>query len=139
MNIRLAGLVAGALAALSAFSLDVTLAPAGDIRFGDYKDCALRTLVALPGWQGLSSKGGWEIKKPGVAPFTLSKGDTVLLKAVATLDQLPEGKVRISYSFTPVEDVDLVVLGSTLTQPAGPVTGKPWKMTKKKGPLNQAP
>ena len=134
MNIRLVGLVAGALAALRAFSLDVTLAPAGDIRFGDDKDCVFRTLVALPGWQGLSAKGGWEIKKPGVAPFMLGKSATnVLIKAVATLDQLPEGKVRIAYSFTPVEDVDLVVLGCTLTQPAGPVTGKPWKMTKKKG------
>ena len=134
MNIRFAGAVAGAVAALRAFSMDVTLAPEGNIRFGDDKDCALRTLVALPGWQGLSAKGGWEIKKPGVAPFTLVKGFTnVLLKAVATLDQLPEGKVRISYSFTPVEDVDLVVLGCTLTQPAGPVTGKPWTMAKRKG------
>ena len=137
MNIRFAGVVVGAVAALRAFSMDVTLAPAGNIRFGDDKDCALRTLVALPGWQGLSAKGGWEIKKPGVAPFTLVKGATnVLLKAVATLDQLPEGKVRISYSFTPVEDVDLVVLGCTLTQPAGPVTGKPWTMAKRKGTFN---
>ena len=133
MDIRFAGLFVVALAAARVFPLDVTLAPAGDIRFGDDKDCALRTLVALPGWQGLSSKGGWELKKPGVAPFTLSKGDTVLLKAVATLDQLPEGKVRVSYSFTPVEDVDLVVLGCTLTQPAGPVTGRPWKTAKRQG------
>ena len=133
MDIRFVGLFVVALAAARAFPLDVTLAPAGDIRFGDDKDCALRTLVALPGWQGLSSKGGWELKKPGVAPFTLSKGDTVLLKAVATLDQLPEGKVKVSYSFTPVEDVDLVVLGCTLTQPAGPVTGKLWKTAKRQG------
>ena len=125
--------VAGALVAARAFSLDVTLAPAGDIRLGGDKECTLRALVALPGWQGLSSKGGWELKKPGVAPFTLAKGDNVLLKAVAALDQLPEGKVRIAYSFTPVEDVELVVLGCTLTQPAGPVTGKPWKTPKRAG------
>ena len=34
MNIKWTGLVAAALAAVRAFSLDVTLAPAGDIRFG---------------------------------------------------------------------------------------------------------
>ena len=133
MNIRLAGLVVGALAAARALSLDVTLAPAGDIRFGGDKDCIFRTLAALPGWQGLSTKGGWEIKKPGVAPFTLAQGTNVLVKAVATLEQLPEGKVKISYSFTPAEDVALVVLGCTFTQPAGPVTGKPWKTAKRQG------
>ena len=133
MNIRLPGLVVGALAAVRAFSLDVTLAPAGDIRFGGDKDCTFRTLAALPGWQGLTPKGGWEIKKPGLAPFTLAKGTNVLVKAVATLDQLPEGKVKVSYSFTPAEDVELVVLGCTLTQPAGPVTGKPWKTPTRAG------
>ena len=50
MNNRLAGLVVGALAAVRAFALDVTLAPAGDIRFGGDKDCTFRTLAALPGW-----------------------------------------------------------------------------------------
>ena len=129
---RLAAVVA-ALAATSVFSLDVTLAPGGDIRLGDDKECTFRALAALPGWHGLSSKGGWEIKKPGVAPFTLASGTNVLIKAVASLDQLPEGRVKIAYSFTPVEDVDLVVLGCTLTQPSGPVTGKPWKTPKRQG------
>ena len=124
---------AAALAAASGFSLDVTLAPAGEIRFGGDKECTMRTLVALPGWHGLSTKGCWEIKKPGIAPFTLANGTNVLVKAVATLEQLPEGKVKIVYSFTPVEDVELVVLGCSFTQPAGPVTGKPWSTPTKKG------
>ena len=112
MNIKLIGILAGALAAAHAFPLDVTLAPAGDIRFGD-KDHAFRTLVALPGWSGLSAKGGWEIKKPGVAPFSLADGTNVLIKAEARLDQLPEGKVKIAYSFTPVKD-DLTKLASSI-------------------------
>ena len=137
MNIRFVGVVAGAVAAFQAFSLDVTLAPSGDIRFGEGHEHVFRPLVARPGWLGLSTKGGWEIKKPGVAPFTLAHGTNVLVNAVAALDQLPEGKVKIAYSFTPVEDVDLVVLGCTLSQPAGPVTGRPWKTAKRAGTFSR--
>ena len=78
MNIKLIGALSGVFAAVHAFPLDVTLAPAGDIRFGD-NGHAFRTLVALPGWRGLSAKGGWEIKKPGVAPFSLADGTNVLI------------------------------------------------------------
>ena len=136
MNIKWTGMMAAALAAVRAFSLDVTLAPAGDIRFGD-NGHAFRTLVALPGWRGLSAKGGWEIKKPGVAPFSLADGTNVLIKAEARLDQLPEGKAKIAYSFTPVKDVTLVVQGCTLTQPAAEVTGKPWKTPKRHGTFSR--
>ena len=114
-------------------ALEVTLAPSGDIRFGTGNDYTFRTLAALPGWKGLSAKGGWEIKKPGVAPFTLACGGHVLMDAVAMVEQLPEGKARISYSFTPIEDVELVSLGCTLSQPSGPVAGKPWKTHRHSG------
>ena len=113
--------------------LDVTLAPSGDVRFGEKNDCTFRMLASLPGWKGLSAKGGWEIKKPGVAPFTLAYGGYVFMDAVATHEQLPEGKARVSYSFTPVEDVELVSLGCTLSQPSGPVAGKPWKTPSHSG------
>ena len=66
MNIRLVGLVAGALAALRAFSLDVTLAPAGDIRFGDDKDCVFRTLV-----ERFYAGGGVAMNITVVSPETL--------------------------------------------------------------------
>ena len=79
MNIRQSFMLAAILAATSALSLDVTLAPAGDIRFGEGNEHVFRSLVALPGWHGLSSKGGWEIKKPGVAPFSLASGTNVLI------------------------------------------------------------
>ena len=137
MNIRQSFMLAAILAAASALSIDVTLAPAGDIRFGDGNEHVFRSLVALPGWQGLSSKGGWEIKKPGVAPFSLANGTNVLIKAEARLEQLPEGKVKIAYSFTPVEDTKLVVLGCTLSQPSAEVTGKPWKTPKKQGTFSR--
>ena len=125
--------VIGVLAAVRAFALDVKLSPTGDIRFGDGNEHVFRSLVALPGWQGVSSKGGWEIKKPGVAPFSLANGTNMLLKAEARLEQLPEGKVKIAYSFTPVEDVQLVVLGCSFAQPAAPVTGQPWKTPRRAG------
>ena len=130
MNIRRSFMLAAILAAASALSIEVTLAPAGDIRFGDGNEHVFRSLVALPGWQGLSSKGGWEIKTPGVAPFSLANGTNVLIKAEARLEQLPEGKVKIAYSFTPVEDTKLVVLACSFTQPGAEVTGKPWKMPR---------
>ena len=133
MNIRWAGMMAAALAAVQAFSLDVTLAPAGDIRFGEGNEHVFRPLVARPGWLGLSTKGGWEIKKPGVAPFSLMNGTNALLKAEARLEQMPGGKVKIAYSFTPVEDVPLVILACSFTQPAAEVTGRPWKMPNRKG------
>ena len=120
MNIRQSFMLAAILAAANALSIDVTLAPAGDIRFGDGNEHVFRTLVALPGWQGLSSKGCWEIKKPGVAPFSLANGTNVLIKAEARLEQLPEGKVKIAYSFTPVEDVRLVVLSNRGLGPVHP-------------------
>ena len=125
--------VAGGMGAACPDSLDVTLAPSGEIRFGTGNDYTFRTLAALPGWKGLSAKGGWEIKKPGVAPFTLAYGGHVFMDVVATLGQLPEGMVGISYSFTPVEDVELVALGCTLKQPSGPVAGKPWKTPSQAG------
>ena len=137
MNIKWTGLVAAALAAVRAFSLDVTLAPAGDIRFGEGNEHVFRSLVALPGWQGLSSKGGWEIKKSGVAPFSLANGTNVLIKAEARLEQLPDGKVKIAYSFTPVEDTKLVILACSFTQPAAEVTGRPWKTPKRQGTFSR--
>ena len=123
----------GGASASYADALDVTLAPSGEIRFGTGNDYAFRTLAALPGWKGLSAKGGWEIKKSGVAPFTLADGGHVLMDAVAALEQLPEGKARISYLFTPIEDVELVSLGCTLSQPSGPVAGKPWNTPSHSG------
>ena len=131
-SVILSAFMVGASAS-RADALDVTLAPSGEIRFGTGNDCAFRTLAALPGWKGLSAKGGWEIKKPGVVPFTLAYGGHVLMDAVATLEQLPEGKARISYLFTPAEDVELVSLGCTLSQPSGPVTGRPWKTPGRSG------
>ena len=130
-------MIASALAAVHAFSLDVALEPTGDIRFGEGNEHVFRPLVARPGWLGLSTKSGWEIKKPGVAPFSLMNGTNALLNAEACLDQLPEGRVKIAYSFTPVEDVDLVVLGCTLTQPAAEVTGRPWKTQKRTGTFSR--
>ena len=137
MNIRQSFMLAATLAAASALSLDVTLAPAGDIRFGEGNEHVFRSLVALPGWQGLSSKGGWEIKTPGVAPFSLATGTNVLIKAEARLEQLPDGKVKIAYSFTPVEDTKLVVLACSFTQPGAEVTGKPWKMPGRQGTFSR--
>ena len=125
--------LAVALATCRAFSLDVTLAPAGDIRFGDGGAHVFRALVAQPGWIGLSAKGGWEIEKPGVAPFSLVHGTNVVLKAEARLEQLPEGQVKITYAFTPVADATLVVLACSFTQPAAEVTGRPWKTPRRQG------
>ena len=125
--------VMGGAFAVCADALDVMLAPSGDIRFGEGNDRTFRMLAALPGWKGLSAKGSWEMKKPGVAQFAIADGGHMLMDAVATLDQLPEGRVCISYSFTPVEDVELVSLGCTLTQPSGPVVGKPWETPSRSG------
>ena len=120
--------------ATHAVAVDVKLFPNGDMHFGNGNDCTFRAIAALPGWQGLSAKGdGWEIESPGTVPFTLVQGANVRLKAIAKLEQLPEGKVKISYSFSPVEDVQLVVLGCSFAQPAAHVTGRQWKMPQRAG------
>ena len=128
------GAMAVAAAAIQANALDVTLAPSGEVRFGgDASPCVLRPAAALPGWRSLSCKGGWTIEKPGVVPFDMSNGTNLLVRAVATIEQLPDGKARIVYSYTPVEDVELVVLGGTLFQPAASVAGRPWKAGGRSG------
>ena len=91
-GIRSCWLAAGLLAAFSACSMDITLMPNGEIRFGKDGDRVFRTLASLPGWQGLSTKSGWAIKTPGIAPFSLARGTNAFLKAVANLKQLPGGR-----------------------------------------------
>ena len=91
------GVMAVAAAAIQANALDVTLAPSGEVRFGgDASPCVLRPAAALPGWRSLSCKGGWTIEKPGVAAFDMLNGTNALVRAVATIEQLPDGKARIS-------------------------------------------
>ena len=83
-------------AAIQANALDVMLAPSGEVRFGgDASPCVLRPAAALPGWRSLSCKGGWTIEKPGVAAFDMANGTNALVRAVATIEQLPDGKARI--------------------------------------------
>ena len=133
MDSKLFVVLACTLASAGVFPLDVTISPQGGIRFGDRNDSTLRPLLAVPGWHGLTPKGGWEMKRQGVASFALWHGTNVLLNAVAELDQLPDGKVKIAYAFTPLDDVSLVVMGCAMTQPAAAVAGRPWSTPNKKG------
>ncbi len=124
--------VIGMLIAAQALALDVTLTANGTVRFGDGPEL-LRPMASRVGWLGFDLVGKHEIKKPGVAPFTLDLKKKTVVDGVAKLAQLPDGKVRLSYTYTPAEDVELVLLGCTLAIPAAEMEGRPWRMDKRSG------
>jgi len=113
--------------------MDVMLMPNGDIRFGEDGDHVFRMFAFLPGWQALSTRSGLTIEKSGSASFSLAQWENPLLKASSNLEQLPGGKVKISYSFAPVEDVTLAALACAFSQPSAELTGKSWRTPKRTG------
>ena len=117
----------------SAEPVRATLRADGSVRFGAGSDRVLAPLVFLPGWNGAVSKGGYEIKAPGVATFRLESGGVVVMDAKTTLEQLDGGKAKVAYAFTPRADVQVLSIGCTIHFPSAEVTGLPWRLDGREG------
>ncbi|MBR4652531.1 MAG: hypothetical protein IKO72_04155 [Kiritimatiellae bacterium] len=128
-----------AVSAVNAFALDATLQPNGDIRFGSNPRHVLHVMAARPDWQRLSAKGGYTIDRPGVASFHLKDSTNILFDAEVTLQQMPEGKAKAVYTFTPREDVPLATLCCTITLPAAEMSGRPWRSGTRSGTFTHPP
>jgi len=116
-----------------------TLMANGSVRLGDGFGYVLSPMAFLPGWNGAVSKGGYEIKTPGVAKFRLVSGETVALDATTTLEKLADGKAKVVFSFTPRRDVEVLSIGCTIHLPSADVTGHPWRIDGKKGVFARPP
>ena len=110
-----------------------TLMANGSVRIGHGNDRVLEPMAILPGWNGAVSKGGYEIKSPGVAAYRLESGGATVMDAKTTLEPLDGGKAKVVYSFTPRADVKVLSIGCSIKFPSAEVAGLPWRMDGKKG------
>ena len=124
---------AGLHAAPAAEPLGVTLSADGSIRLGSGCDRILKPMLFLPDWKGTQSRGGYEIKRPGVAVYRLEEGGEVLADATTMLSQLEGGKVKAVFTIVPRKDVETISFGCTASFPSAEVDGKPWCIDGKRG------
>ena len=117
----------------AAASLSATLMPDGSVRFGAGKERVLKPMAILPKWIGAASRGGYELKKPGVAAFRLESDGTTVMDAKTALESLADGKARVTFSFTPRADVRVLAIGCTIHLPTAGVTGRPWRIDEREG------
>ena len=117
----------------AAASLSAKLMTDGSVRLGNGQERILKPMAILPGWIGASSRGGYEIKKPGVAAFRLEAGGTTVMDATTALEPLAGGKARVTFSFTPRTDAPVLNLGCTIHLPTAEVTGRPWRIDGREG------
>ena len=122
-----------AIAAPAFAAFDVTLSADGSVRFAHAAGYVLRPMLFLPGWKGAQSRGGYEIKRPGVAVYRLEDGGEVVADATTTLGQLDGGKARAVFTITPRKDVETISFGCTVGLPIAEVDGKPWGIGGKRG------
>ena len=117
----------------AAASLSATLMPDGSVRFGAGKERVLKPMAILPKWIGAASRGGYELKKPGVAAFRLESDGTTVMDAKTALESLADGKARVTFLFTPRADVRVLAIGCTIHLPTAGVTGRPWRIDEREG------
>ena len=125
--------LAAAIASLGASAMDATLMPDGSVRLYGVGGRSLSPLLYLQGWKSLSSKGGYAIKKPGVAEFTLVDGKDVVADAWTTLAQAEGGKAKAVFSIKPRRDIETVGCGVMVSVPYSGFDGKPWEAAGKSG------
>ena len=125
--------VAVCLAAHGFAAMEATLSPDGSVRFAQGADYALKPMLFLPGWKGAQSRGGYEIKIPGVASYRLEEGGEVLADAKTTLRQLDGGKAKAEFSLVPRKDIESISFGCAVGLPIAEVDGKPWCVDWKDG------
>ena len=124
---------AGLHAASAAEPLGATLLADGSIRLGSGSGRILKPMLVLPDWKGTQSRGGYEIKRPGVAVYRLEEGGEVIADATTTLSQLDGGKVKAVFAITPRRDVKTISFGCTVNLPIAEVEGRPWRIDGKSG------
>ena len=108
-----------------------TLRADGSVRLGSECDRTLKPMLFLPDWKGVQSRGGYEIKNPGVATCRLEEGGEVFADATTTLKQLDDGKAFVVFSITPRKDIETISFGCTVSLPIAEVDGKPWRIEGK--------
>ena len=133
--IRIAVAAAAVGFAVNGFAaMDVMLSADGSIRFSQSAaHYALKPLLILPGWKGAQSRGGYEVKNPGLATYRLEEGGEVLADAKTTLRQLDGGKAQAVFAITPRKDLETISLGCSISLPIAEVDGKPWGIDGKTG------
>ena len=115
-------------------AVDAMLSADGAIRFAQSAaHYALKPMLILPGWKGAQSRGGYEVKNPGVATYRLEEGGEVLADATTTLGQLDGGKTQAVFAITPRKDLETISLGCSISLPIAEVDGKPWGIDGKTG------
>ena len=113
--------------------LDATLMVDGSVRLGSECDRILKPMLFLPDWKSVQSRGGYEIKNPGIATYRLEKGGEVLADATTTLRQLDDGKAKAVFTITPRKDIETISFGCAIALPIAEVDGKPWGIEGRKG------
>ena len=133
--IRIAVAAAAVGFAVNGFAaMDVMLSADGSIRFSQSAaHYALKPLLILPGWKGAQSRGGYEVKNPGLATYRLEEGGEVLADAKTTLRQLDGGKAQAVFAITPRKDLETISLGCSISLPIAEVDGNPWGIDGKTG------
>jgi len=110
-----------------------TLRADGSVCLGSECGRTLKPMLFLPDWKGAQSRGGYEIKNPGVATYRLEEGGEVFADATTTLKQLDDGKASVVFSITPRKDIETISFGSTISLPIAEVDGSLWCIEGKKG------
>ena len=110
-----------------------TLWADGSVRLGSECDRTLKPMLFLPEWKGVQSRGGYEIKNPGVATYRLEEGGKVLADATTMLRQLDGGKATAVFAITPRSDIETISFGCSISLPIAEVDGKPWGIEGKNG------
>ena len=82
----------------AAESLGATLRADGSVHLGSECGRILKPMLFLPGWKGAQSRGGYEIKRSGVAAYRLEEGGVVVAGATTTLKQLDGGRATAVFS-----------------------------------------
>ena len=133
--IRIAVAAAAVGFAVNGFAaMDVMLSADGSIRSSQSAaNYAIKPMLFLPEWKGVQSRGGYEIKNPGVATYRLEEGGKVLADATTMLRQLDGGKATAVFAITPRSDIETISFGCAIALPIAEVDGKPWGIDGKKG------
>ena len=134
MTISAVAALAMAIAATDLSAMDATLSADGTVRFTQAAaNYAIKPMLFLPDWKGAQSRGGYEIKNPGVATYRLEEGGKVLADATTMLRQLDGGKVTAVFAITPRSDIETISFGCSISLPIAEVDGKPWGIEGKNG------
>ena len=120
--------------AAGAVAMDALLMPSGAVRLSaDGGNCDIEPLMLLPGWNGATVKGGWEIAAPGAAAFRFTAEGREVMNVKVGLSQLDGGRARLDYEFTAKDEVSFQTLGCTMKFATNDVDGLLWRIGERCG------